>query len=225
MQGTTVLNAEPRFLSHLTKIHEAFPSLKIVLEHATTASAIQTVLSLGPSVGCSITAHHLLLIIDDWAGQPLHFCKPVAKTYEDRRALREAVLSGNPKFFLGSDSAPHPFHNKMPALQVDKEEQVTCASCACAAGVYTSPYLLPIVAHAFEAVEPRIPLERLQDFVSNNGRRFYGVPATEPTVTLRRTDGSSRPVKHAFSLKGAAGSDGWIVPFKAGKDVGWEIVQ
>lgn len=219
-----MLNAEPRFLSHLTKIHQAFPSLKIVLEHATTAAAVQTVLSLGPSVGCSITAHHLLLIIDDWAGQPLHFCKPVAKTYEDRRALREAVLSGNPKFFLGSDSAPHPFHNKMPSLKVEQEE-VTCASCACAAGVYTSPYLLPIVAHAFEAVEPRIPLDRLQDFVSTHGRTFYGVPATtEPVVTLKRTDGSSKPVKNAFSLK-EGGGDGWIVPFKAGKDIGWEIVH
>jgi dihydroorotase len=93
-QGTTVLNAEPRFLQHLVKLHKRFPKLRIVLEHATTSEAAETVKSLGETVACTITVHHLALTVDDWAGQNLHFCKPVAKGYDDRRALREVIASG-----------------------------------------------------------------------------------------------------------------------------------
>jgi dihydroorotase len=218
-QGTTVLNAEPRFLSHLISLHSRFPRLRIVLEHATTQEAIQTVLALGPTVSCSITAHHLLLTIDDWAGQPLHYCKPVAKSYEDRTALRQALISGNPKFFLGSDSAPHPFRNKMPSLPLTAQGEVEKACSACAAGVYTSPYLLPIIAHAFEAVEPVIPLDRLEDYVSNNGRAFYRVQAEEGRfVTLRRSQGK---VERAFRL----GGEDYVIPYKAGEAIGWEVVR
>lgn len=89
-----VMNAEERFLPQLEKIHKAFPKLKIVLEHATTKAAVDTVKRLGDTVACSITVHHLQLIVDDWAGQPHHFCKPVAKYPHDREALREVVSSG-----------------------------------------------------------------------------------------------------------------------------------
>lgn len=234
-----MLNAEPRFLQHLAKIHKAFPKLRIVLEHATTKEAVETVRvvagilpfapkanrhadalsclqvkSLGPTVACSITAHHLFLTIDDVVGAPLHFCKPVAKAYEDRSALREIVASGHERFFLGSDSAPHVFAKKIPSAPPSEASP----SCACAAGVYTSPHLLTTVAHGFEALEPIIPLDRLEGFVSAHGRRFYKVPAKQgQTVKLRRGTGK---VPHTYALEQDV-----VVPFKAGQDLGWEIVK
>jgi dihydroorotase len=89
-----VMNAEERFLPQLEKLHNAFPNLKIVLEHATSKAAVELVKRLGDTVGCTITVHHLQLIVDDWAGQPHHFCKPVAKYPHDRSALQEVVSSG-----------------------------------------------------------------------------------------------------------------------------------
>lgn len=210
-------------MGHLKSLHARFPKLRIVLEHATTSEAIEAVKSLGPTVACSITVHHLFLTIDDVVGQPLHFCKPVAKTYEDRQKLRQVIAEGNAKFFLGSDSAPHPFSNKMPGLKFKQETQEVeeGQTHACAAGVYTSPFLLPLVAHAFEVegMEPKIPLERLAGFVSVHGRKFYGVHAEKgQQVKLRRTD---KLVPAAYSLNG----QDWVIPFKAGKSIGWEIVQ
>lgn len=92
--NTCVLNAEPAFLPHLRKLHAQFPKLRIVLEHATTRAAVECVKSLGDTVACTITAHHLALTVDDWAGQSWHFCKPVAKYPDDRAALREVVREG-----------------------------------------------------------------------------------------------------------------------------------
>ena len=89
-----MLNAEIKFLPHLRSLHRQFPQLKIVLEHATTREAVDTVKSLGPTVACTITAHHLSLIVDDWAGQPFYYCKPVAKFPDDREALREVIREG-----------------------------------------------------------------------------------------------------------------------------------
>lgn len=94
IQNIHVLNAEVQFLPHLLKIHQAFPKLRIVLEHATTRAAIEAVKKCGPTVGCTITAHHLALIVDDWAGQSWNFCKPVAKYPDDRSALRDVVKEG-----------------------------------------------------------------------------------------------------------------------------------
>ena len=89
-----VLNAEPTFLPHLIKLHAAFPTLRIVLEHATTRAAVECVKSLGETVACTITAHHLALTVDDWAGQSWNFCKPVAKFPDDRQALRDVISEG-----------------------------------------------------------------------------------------------------------------------------------
>lgn len=96
------MNAERKFLNHLVTLHERFPRLRIVLEHATTREAVETVKSLGDTVGCTITAHHLALTVDDWAGQSFNFCKPVAKYPDDREALREVVRAGEPGFRLVS---------------------------------------------------------------------------------------------------------------------------
>lgn len=89
-----VLNAEELFLSHLKQLHADFPRLKIVLEHASTKAAVDMVKSLGDTVGCTITLHHLSLTVDDWAGQCFNYCKPVAKYPYDREALRQIILQG-----------------------------------------------------------------------------------------------------------------------------------
>jgi dihydroorotase len=94
LQNTPILNAEPQFLPHLHSLHKAFPRLRIVLEHATTRAAVSAVKECGSTVACTITAHHLALTVDDWAGQSFNFCKPVAKFPDDREALREVIREG-----------------------------------------------------------------------------------------------------------------------------------
>ncbi|TFK55872.1 Dihydroorotase [Heliocybe sulcata] len=206
--NTCVLNAEVKFLSHLTKLHRNFPKLRIVLEHATTRAAVDAVKSLGPTVACTITAHHLALIVDDWAGQAFNYCKPVAKFPDDRAALQEVIKEGHPRFFLGSDSAPHP-----------PETKSTCSPThACAAGVYTSPILLPLVAHLLESFGA---LDKLENFTSGYGRAFYERPVikeTETRVTLRKVQGKK------IAKKWALGQES-VIPFWAGKDLNWEIVH
>ncbi|KAG6838001.1 hypothetical protein H0H93_008395 [Arthromyces matolae] len=207
--NTHVLNAEPKFLPHLIKIHEKFPRLRIVLEHATTRAAVEAVKSCGPTVACTITAHHLALTVDDWAGQSWNYCKPVAKFPDDRLALREVILQGHPRFFLGSDSAPHPPHSK----------STSTVSHGCAAGIYTSPILLPLVADLFESFNA---LERLEDFVSNFGRAFYQKPISESQsrVTLRRPNSGVRLIDDQYEL-----GEESVIPFWAGKQLRWEIVD
>ncbi|KAI6151833.1 Dihydroorotase [Pisolithus tinctorius] len=203
--NTCVLNAENAFLPHLKKLHDTFPKLRIVLEHATTRAAVDMVKSLGDTVACTITAHHLAMTVDDWAGQSWNYCKPVAKYPSDRQALQEVVRQGHPKFFLGSDSAPHPASTK----------SVATPSQPCAAGVYTSPILLPFVAHTLESFGA---LDRLQGFVSDHGRAFYGRPAgaNARRIVLRRVQGIR--VEDTWPLGGDR-----VVPFWAGKEIGWEI--
>ncbi|KAJ4472218.1 Dihydroorotase [Lentinula aciculospora] len=194
-----ILNAEPSFLPHLHKIHSTFPRLRIVLEHATTRAAVEAVKACGDTVACTITVHHLDLTVDDWAGQSWNFCKPVAKYPDDRQALRDIVRKGHPRFFLGSDSAPHPPSNKS-----------TCTpSCGCAAGIYTSPILLPLTAHILESFGA---LDRLEGFVSTFGRDFYKLPANGSKVMLQRAS------EEGYTLK-----DESVVPFWAGKQINWTI--
>ncbi|KAF5388313.1 hypothetical protein D9615_000153 [Tricholomella constricta] len=207
-ENTHVLNAEPKFLPHLLKLHATFPKLRIVLEHATTRAAVEAVKSCGPTVACTITAHHLALTVDDWAGQSWNFCKPVAKYPDDRSALREVILEGHPRFFLGSDSAPHLPHTKSTSTPMQ----------GCAAGIYTSPILLPLVAHLLESFGA---LDKLEGFVSSFGRAFYrqAVTSDHPSkVVLRRPSAGSSLVDNKYAL----GEDS-VVPFWAGREIGWEI--
>ncbi|CAG8484736.1 11221_t:CDS:2 [Racocetra fulgida] len=149
---------QEKFLVHLKQLHNDFPKLKIVLEHATTKAAVDTVKSLGDTIGCTITIHHLQLIVDDWAGQCHNFCKPVAKFPHDRQALRDVVLEGHPRFFLGTDSAPHPAYLK------------ECAhSCA---GVFTTPLAIPYLATILDSFGA---INCLRKFACENGKKFYGV--------------------------------------------------
>ncbi|KAF9468924.1 hypothetical protein BDZ94DRAFT_1182680 [Collybia nuda] len=208
--NTHILNAEPQFLPHLHRLHAAFPSLRIVLEHATTRAAVDAVKQCGETVACTITAHHIALTVDDWAGQSWNFCKPVAKFPDDRQALRDIIREGHPRFFLGSDSAPHPPHSK----------STSTPSNGCAAGIYTSPILLPLVAHLLESFGA---LERLQGFVSENGRAFYKREVSrdiQTTVVLRKVNAGSGIIQEAYGL----GTDS-VVPFWAGRKLDWEIVE
>ncbi|KAL1704383.1 hypothetical protein EV121DRAFT_205906 [Schizophyllum commune] len=214
---THVLNAEARFLPHLHKIHAQFPSLRIVLEHATTRAAVEAVKACGPTVAATITAHHLALVVDDWAGQSWNFCKPVAKFPSDRSALREAIKEGHPRFFLGSDSAPHPPHAK----------SVSTPDHGCAAGIYTSPILLPLTAHLLESFGA---LDKLEGFVSTFGRRFYkrelasggqtSSAGKQPSTVILRQVPEGVTVQKEYTL-----AEDSLVPFWAGKKIGWEIVR
>ncbi|KAK3806333.1 MAG: dihydroorotase, homodimeric type [Benniella sp.] len=207
-KNVCVMNAEEKFLNHLKEIHLAFPNLKIILEHATTEAAVNMVKSLGDTVGCTITVHHLQLVVDDWAGKCHNFCKPVAKYPSDRAALRNVILEGHPRFFLGTDSAPHPSHKK--------EGPEACA------GVFTTPLVLPYLATILESYGA---LDRLEDFACNFGRKFYEVQKEEKwvgKVTLVRESWEA-PKGYSFGGEGIVGEKGEVVPFMAGKPLGWKI--
>jgi len=191
-----VLNAEQQFLPEVERLHARFPGLRIVLEHVTTAEAVSCVRSLGSTVAATVTAHHLDLTVDDWAGKNHNFCKPVAKYPHDREALRAVVREGHPRFFLGSDSAPHPRHAKE-------------AACGCA-GVFTSPLLLPYLADCFERFGA---LDRLADFCSVHGRTFHGMQPLEGTVTLERVP---QTVPDSY---------GEVVPFRRGETLAWRLAE
>ncbi|KIM45887.1 hypothetical protein M413DRAFT_440939 [Hebeloma cylindrosporum] len=206
-----VLNAEPTFLPHLFKLHAAFPKLRIVLEHATTRAAVEAVKQCGPTVACTITAHHLSLTVDDWAGQSWNFCKPVAKYPDDRQALRDIVKEGHPRFFLGSDSAPHPPHTKSTSTPTH----------ACAAGVYTSPILLPLVAQLLESFGA---LENIGLFVSDHGRKFYKIPIENQKVGTSVVCLTRAPAGSIVDEKYVSGNES-LVPFWAGKEIGWKIAE
>ncbi|KAF5393547.1 hypothetical protein D9757_000275 [Collybiopsis confluens] len=202
-----ILNAEPSFLPHLHKLHKTFPRLRIVLEHATTRAAVEAIKACGDTVACTITVHHLALTVDDWAGQSWNYCKPVAKYPDDRKALREVIKEGHPRFFLGSDSAPHPPHQKSNSTP----------SCGCAAGIYTSPILLPLTAHILESFDA---LDKLEGYVSTFGRAFYQQPADGSKIRLKQmVNGVSVP-EDGYSLR-----DETVVPFWAGKRINWIISE
>ncbi|KAF3480615.1 dihydroorotase [Arthroderma uncinatum] len=180
-----VMNAEEAFLPTLKQLHERFPSLRIVLEHCTTSAAVETVRSCGPTVAATITAHHLYLTVDDTV-DPLAFCKPIAKTPADRDALIRAICSGDSKFFLGTDSAPHPKSAKDQAKP--------------AAGVFTQPYATQYILLALEDATERsiiqesaVTQERLEGFLSRFGRQFYKLPEPESGKIILERKGETIP--------------------------------
>lgn len=194
------LDREEAFLPELRAIAREFPRLRIVLEHLSTASAVACVEALPDTVAATITVHHLRLTLDDVVGNllsPHHFCKPIAKRPHDREALVAAALGGNPKFFLGTDSAPHP--------QEVKECHAGCA------GVFSAPVALESLADLFDRLDA---LDRLEDFTSSFGSRFYGLPLNEGTVELKRE-----------SWQVPMDSLEWwgLVPFHAGDTLRWRL--
>ena len=187
---------------HLQGLIRDLPGLKIVFEHITTADAVTFVESAGPTIAATITPHHLHINRNAmFAGgfRPHAYCLPVAKREQHRIALRKAATSGSPKFFLGTDSAPH--------LISEKE-----SACGCA-GIFNAPYALESYAMVFDEEGA---LDRLEGFTSEHGPRFYGLPLNAGTVTLERTDIIASQTVDAV--------DKAIVPFHAGERLGWTIV-
>ncbi|KAF2404060.1 dihydroorotase [Trichodelitschia bisporula] len=202
----TVLNAEERFLPTLLVLHQRFPDLRIILEHCTTAKAVSMVSQCGPTVAATITAHHLHLTVDDVVGDSFNFCKPVAKTPGDRSALLQAAISGNPKFFFGTDSAPHP--------AVAKRGGSTGQSKA-AAGIFTQPFAVPLVLDALEKAivkgeikEDDVTEANLRGFLSDFGRAFYKVPEGG-RIMLQRGEAKIADVFADGELE--------VVPFRRGE--------
>ena len=170
-----VFDREKAFVDEvLGPLVERFQGMKFVLEHVTTRDAVQYVEVTGPNVAATITAHHLLLNRNAmFMGgiRPHHYCLPVLKNEQHREALVEAAISGNPKFFLGTDSAPH--------ARSAKEAARGCA------GIYTAHAGIELYAAAFEEAGA---LDRLEGFASRFGAEFYGLPQNQDTITLLREE-------------------------------------
>jgi len=197
-----IFDREKAFVDEvLGPIVERFSGLKVVLEHITTRDAVQYVEVTGPNVAATVTAHHLLLnrnALFLGGVRPHHYCLPVLKREEHREALVAAATSGNPKFFLGTDSAPH--------SRATKE-----AACGCA-GVYSAHAALELYAAAFEEAGA---LERLEGFASHHGADFYGLPRNTDTVTLLREEWIV-PQTLRFGREE-------LVPLRAGETVPWKL--
>ena len=186
---------------HMTPLLKRFPALKVVFEHITTKDAADFVTSAPNNVAATITAHHLLLNRNDmFKGgiQPHHYCLPILKREAHRLALVKAATSGNAKFFLGTDSAPHAKHTKE-------------AACGCA-GIYTAHAAIELYAEAFEAANS---LEKLEAFASFYGADFYGLPRNTDKITLEKT---SWMVPNELPM----GNDS-LVPLRAGQQVHWKL--
>ena len=200
--GVDVFDRERVFIDRiLAGLVRDFPTLKIVLEHITTREAVDFVEAAGANVAATITPQHLVINRNAlFAGglRPHAYCLPVAKREEHRLAVRRAATSGSPKFFLGTDSAPH---------AVERKE----SACGCA-GIFNAPFALEVYAGVFEEEGA---LDRLEAFASENGPRFYGLPLNEGRVTLERA-----PVEVPLSLPAAASA---LVPFMAGETLAWRF--
>jgi dihydroorotase len=186
----------------LAPLIERHAGLKVVLEHITTREAAAFVAAAPPRVAATLTAHHLLLSRNAmFAGgvRPHHYCLPVLKRESHRQALVRCATSGNPRFFLGTDSAPHARRTKE-------------TDCGCA-GIYTAHAGIELYAEAFAAAGA---LDRLEAFASRHGAQFYGLPLNEATLTLAE---DSWPVPAEVEF----GADR-LVPLRAGESVAWKLM-
>ena len=193
-----VFDREAVFIDRiLTGLVADFPALKIVFEHITTAHAADYVAAAPATVAATVTPHHLQLsrnALFDGGLRPHAYCLPVLKREEHRLAVRAAATSGSPKFFLGTDSAPHARDAKESA-------------CGCA-GIFNAPFALESYAAVFDEEGA---LDQLEGFASEHGPRFYGLPLNNGTVTLKRT-----PSQVPDTIDG-------LVPFHAGQAIGWRL--
>ena len=197
-----VFDREAVFLDTvLAPVLRDFPDLKAVLEHITTKDSVQFVEAAGSNLAATITAHHLRIDRNAmFAGglRPHAYCLPVAKRLHHRQALRRAAVSGNPKFFLGTDSAPHAKH--------DKESDCGCA------GIFSAPTALESYAQTFEEEGA---LDKLEAFASEVGPRFYGLPLNEGAKTLYREAQKVPAVLERGEVR--------VVPFHAGETLSWRF--
>ena len=199
-----VFDREKMFIDRVfSALVRDFPELKIVFEHITTAEAADFIMRSRPNIAATVTPQHLVINRNAmFAGglRPHAYCLPVAKREAHRQAIRRAATSGSPKFFLGTDSAPH---------AVERKE----SGCGCA-GIFNAPFALESYAQVFEEEGA---LDRLEAFASENGARFYDLEFNEGTVTLERA-----PVTVPERLA-AAGTA--IVPFHAGETLSWRLAH
>lgn len=200
-----VFERERAFLPQVERLLARYPRLRVVLEHLSDAASVEFVQQAPERLGSTITAHHLLFTLEDMMGSsfnPHLYCKPVLKTARDREALRLAVLSGSPRFFFGSDSAPH--------LREKKE----CA--ATASGVFAAPTAVPALVELFETLggpASLAPGSAFLRFLAGNGAAFYGIPAPYRTLTLVRTPWT------------VPAEIGGVVPMLAGQTLAWQPVR
>ena len=197
-----VFDREKAFIDQvLGPLVDRFPGLKIVFEHITTRDAVHYVELTGANIAATITAHHLLMNRNAlFLGgiRPHHYCLPVLKRETHREALVEAATSGNPKFFLGTDSAPHARSAKETA-------------CGCA-GIYTAHAGIELYAIAFEEAGA---LDKLESFASRFGARFYGLPENSDKISLVR---ESWTVPQSIAL-----GEETLVPLRAGESIPWTL--
>lgn len=185
----------------LTPLLNDYPTLKVIFEHITTSNAVECVMNAGDRVAATITPHHLLLNRNDLLVGGIHphnYCLPVLKRNTHQQALIKAATSGNPKFFLGTDSAPH--------AQDAKE-----SACGCA-GIYSSHAAIELYAEAFEAAGA---LDKLEGFASHFGADFYGLPRNSNSITL---------LKQSWNIPQTLDfADHVLIPMRAGKQVHWQV--
>jgi len=197
-----IFDRELAFIENsLIDIAEHFPALRIVLEHITTRHAVEFVRQAPEQIAATITAHHLLYnrnALFQGGLRPHFYCLPVLKREEHRLALLDAATGGERKFFLGTDSAPHPRHGKENA-------------CACA-GCFTAHAAIELYATAFDSVGK---LDKLEQFASFNGPDFYRMPRNRTRVTLQKTDWIV-PANYLFA-------ESTVIPLEAGQTLQWKI--
>ena len=201
--ATDMFDREAAFIERVMQpLRQAMPELKIVFEHITTREAAQYVAQADAYTAATITAHHLLYNRNAlFVGgiRPHFYCLPILKRETHRQALLQAATSGNPRIFLGTDSAPHAAHLKENA-------------CGCA-GCYSAPAALALYAEAFESVGA---LDKLEGFASHHGADFYGLPRNTETITLSRQPWTL-PESYPFA-------DADIKPLRAGETLQWQVV-
>lgn len=194
-----VMDREIQYIPTLEKIRVRFPNLKMVIEHVSDKSMVDYVKAQDEKVAATITVHHLLFSLDDVIGgslRPHHFCKPIPKRPLDRESLWRVIQDQNPKFFLGTDSAPH--------LREKKECAHGCA------GVYSAPVAIPLLVEMFEAVGL---LEILEPFTSHFGSLFYGVPKNSLKLKLLKESWEVPESLHG------------CIPLYAGEKLSWRIQE
>jgi dihydroorotase len=188
---------------HLMPLRRDFPALKIVMEHITTSEAVQYVSAADSHLAATITAHHLLYnrnAIFTGGIRPHYYCLPVLKRETHRQALVQAATSGDPRFFLGTDSAPHPAHLK--------EHATGCAGC------YTAHAAIEMYAEAFDQAGA---LDKLEGFASWFGADFYGLPRNTDRITLRRENWTP-PESYAFG-------EAELKPLRSGESLPWRLLS
>jgi len=200
--NTDVFDREAIFIDEiLAPLTQKLPLLKIVLEHITTKQGVDFVINANDNIAATITPHHLLLnrnALFQGGIRPHHYCLPILKREEHRKALLNAATNGNPRFFLGTDSAPH--------IQSRKENPCGCA------GIYSSHAAIALYAEAFDSVNA---LDKLEAFASCHGAEFYGLPINSNKITLYR---DAWQVPDSYDFGGEI-----VVPFRASEKVQWKL--